>query len=52
MLDIHEVMNKVGSFQLLFKLNINTKDINVKKHTKDNIIFDVSYFILGGTLLK
>ena len=51
MLDIHKVMNKVGSFQLLFKLNKNTKDINVKEHTKDNRIFDVIYFIFGGALL-
>ena len=51
-LDIHEVMNKLSSFQLFFKASKNTKNINVKEHTKDNRIFDVIYFIFGGTLLK
>ena len=52
MLDIHEVMNKVGSFQLLFKLNRNTKDINVKEHTKDSIIFDVIYFKMLSSIVE
>ena len=30
----------------------NTKDIDVKEHTKDNRIFDVICFIFGGTSFK